>query len=212
MPHLTRFNAEFAKLPLVAILRGLQPQEAVAVGQALVQSGITLLEVPLNSPQPLQSIALLRQAFPQAVVGAGTVLTVAQVAEVHAAGGQMVVSPNFNAAVVQESCRLGLVSLPGILTPTEAFAALAAGANALKILPAELASPAFVKALLAVLPAGTRLLPVGGIGTANLPAWRAAGAAGFGMGSSLFKPGKAAAQVAEDALELVAAYQGSLRA
>lgn len=212
MPHLTRFNAEFAKLPLVAILRGLQPQEAVAVGQALVQSGITLLEVPLNSPQPLQSIALLRQAFPQAVVGAGTVLTVAQVAEVHAAGGQMVVSPNFNAEVVHESCRLGLVSLPGILTPTEAFAALAAGANALKIFPAELASPAFVKALLAVLPAGTRLLPVGGIGAANLPAWRAAGAAGFGMGSSLFRPGKAAAQVAEDALELVAAYQGRLRA
>ena len=212
MPHLTRFNAEFAKLPLVAILRGLQPQEAVAVGQALVQSGITLLEVPLNSPQPLQSIALLRRAFPQVVVGAGTVLTVAQVAEVHAAGGQMVVSPNFNAAVVQESCRLGLVSLPGILTPTEAFSALAAGANALKIFPAELASPAFVKALLAVLPAGTRLLPVGGIGAANLPAWRAAGAAGFGMGSSLFKPGKAAAQVAEDARELVAAYQGSLRA
>ena len=103
MPHLTRFNAEFAKLPLVAILRGLQPQEAVAVGEALVQSGITLLEVPLNSPQPLQSIALLRQAFPQAVVGAGTVLTVAQVAEVHAAGGQMVVSPNFNAAVVLKS-------------------------------------------------------------------------------------------------------------
>ena len=212
MPHLTRFNAEFAKLPLVAILRGLEPQEAVEIGEALVQSGITLLEVPLNSPQPLQSITLLRQAFPQAVVGAGTVLTVAQVAEVHAAGGQMVVSPNFDAEVVQESRRLGLVSLPGILTPTEAFAALAAGANALKIFPAELASPAFVKALLAVLPQGTRLLPVGGIGATNMSAWRAAGAAGFGMGSSLFKPGKSAVAVAEDALALVAAYQGSLRA
>lgn len=212
MPNLTRFNAEFAKLPLVAILRGVEPQEAVAVGQALVQSGITLLEVPLNSPQPLQSIALLRQAFPQAIVGAGTVLTTTQVAEVHAAGGQMVVSPNFDAAVVRTSCRLGLVSLPGILTPTEAFAALAAGAHGLKIFPAELASPAFVKALLAVLPAGTRLLPVGGISAAKLPAWRAAGAAGFGMGSSLFKPGKTAALVAEDALALVAAYRGSLRA
>ena len=211
MSHLDSFNAEFTKLPLVAILRGLEPHEAVEMGQALVQSGISLLEVPLNSPQALQSITLLRQAFPQAVVGAGTVLTKAQLADVHSAGGQMVVSPNFDADVVRETCRLGLVSLPGILTPSEAFGALAAGAHGLKIFPAELASPAVAKALLAVLPTGTRLLPVGGIGATNMSAWRAAGVAGFGIGSSLFKPGKSAAAVADHALALVAAYQGSVR-
>ncbi len=212
MTFANQFDTALRHLPLVAILRGLTPAEAPAVGQALVDAGFRLLEVPLNSPDALQSIRLLREAFPQAVVGAGTVLTVQQVRDVHAAGGQIIVSPNFNAGVVAETVRLGLASLPGILSPTEAFAALAAGAHALKLFPAELASPAAVKALLAVLPAGTRILPVGGIGAGNLRAWQDAGAAGFGMGSSLYKPGKTAAQVLNDAITLVAAYAQLTRA
>lgn len=199
MDSLEKFNTAFARLPLVAILRGLRPEEALPVGQTLLDAGFRLLEVPLNSPDPVQSIALLASHFPDTVVGAGTVLTVQQVREVHAAGGRMVISPNFNSEVVRESVRLGLVSLPGIMTPTEAFAALAAGAHALKLFPAELASPAVVKAMLAVLPEGTRILPVGGISASNRGPWRAAGAAGFGIGSSLYKPGKSPQDVARDA-------------
>jgi 2-dehydro-3-deoxyphosphogalactonate aldolase len=199
MESLAKFNAAFTRLPLVAILRGLQPEQALPIGRALVGAGFCLLEVPLNSPDPIQSIALMANHFPEAVVGAGTVLSAQQVREVHAAGGQMVVSPNFNADVVRETLRLGMVSLPGIMTPTEAFAALAAGAHALKLFPAELASPAVLKALLAVLPDGTRVLPVGGIGFGNRGPWRAAGAAGFGIGSSLYKPGKSPQDVAHDA-------------
>ncbi len=203
---LSKFDAALAQLPLVAILRGLTPPEAQAIGQALTQAGFQLLEVPLNSPQPLDSLAILRREFPHAVVGAGTVLTVAQVRDVHAAGGQVIVSPNFNAEVVRETRRLGLISLPGIWTPTEAFAALDAGAHALKFFPAELASPAALKALLAVLPPDTRLLPVGGITANNMAPWQAAGAAGFGLGSSLYKPGKSAVSVAQDASLFVANF------
>lgn len=203
------FEAALQQLPLVAILRGLTPAEAPAVGDALVAPGFRLLEVPLNSPQPLESIALLRARCPQALVGAGTVLSVQQVREVHAAGGQLVVSPNFNAEVIAESARLGLVSLPGVMTPTEAFGALAAGATALKLFPAELASPTVLKALLAVLPQGTRLLPVGGVAPGNMAEWRAAGAAGFGIGSALYKPGKSAAAVREDAIRFIAAHAGT---
>lgn len=203
-----KFTSAFKKLPLVAILRGLTPAEAPAIGHALINAGFALLEVPLNSPQPLDSIALLARQHPTALVGAGTVLTPTQVREVHAAGGQLIVSPNFNAEVVQEAVRLGLICLPGIITPTEAFAALAAGAQGLKLFPAELASPAVVKALLAVLPAGTPILPVGGVTPANMAQWRAAGAQGFGIGSSLYKPGKSATAVQQDATEFVAAYAG----
>jgi 2-dehydro-3-deoxyphosphogalactonate aldolase len=209
---LTQFSAAMEALPLVAILRGLTPAEAPAVGDALVESGFLLLEVPLNSPQPLESIALLRRRFPQALVGAGTVLGAQQVREVHAAGGELIVAPNFNAEVVAEAARLGLVSLPGVMTPTEAFGALAAGATGLKLFPAELASPAVVKALLAVLPKGTPLMPVGGIAPDNMQAWRAAGSAGFGIGSALYKPGKSAPEVREDALRFVAAFHRALRA
>ncbi len=205
------FEAAFAHLPLIAILRGLAPTESQPMGKALTQAGFRLLEVPLNSPRPLESIAILRREFPSAVVGAGTVLSVAQVREVHAAGGQIIVSPNLNADVVRETRRLGLVSLPGILTPTEAFAALEAGAHALKLFPAELASPAVVKALLAVLPPDTRLLPVGGIKADNMAPWRAAGAAGFGIGSSLYTPGKDAASVRQVASHFVAAYEATSR-
>ncbi|HEY2254133.1 MAG TPA: 2-dehydro-3-deoxy-6-phosphogalactonate aldolase [Variovorax sp.] len=209
---LAKFAAAMQKLPLVAILRGLTPAEAPAVGDAVVEAGFGLLEVPLNSPQPLESIALLRQRFPQVLVGAGTVLDAQQVREVHAAGGELIVSPNFDAEVVAEASRLGLVSLPGVLTPTEAFGALAAGASGLKLFPAELASPAVVKALLAVLPWGTPLIPVGGITPGNMQDWRTAGAAGFGIGSALYKPGKSAAAVREDALRFAAAYSGTVRA
>ena len=207
-----KFAAAMQQLPLVAILRGLTPSEAADVGDAIVEAGFRLLEVPLNSPRPLDSIALLRQRFPDALVGAGTVLDAQQVREVHAAGGELIVAPNFSAEVVAEAARLGLVSLPGVMTPTEAFGALAAGASGLKLFPAELASPAVVKALLAVLPKGTPLMPVGGITPDNMEAWRAAGSAGFGIGSALYKPGKNAAAVREDAQRFVAAFGGALRA
>lgn len=210
MTALAKFQAAFDALPLVAILRGLTPAEAPAIGQALVDGGFRLIEVPLNSPQPLDSIAALAKAFPQALVGAGTVLDVAQVRAVHEAGGQLIVSPNFDAAVVREAVRLGLVCLPGVMTPTEAFGALAAGAHGIKLFPAEMASPAVVKALRAVLPASTLLLPVGGIGTGNMAAYRAAGAQGFGIGSALYKPGKPAAEVRADAFAFAAAFHGSL--
>jgi 2-dehydro-3-deoxyphosphogalactonate aldolase len=205
---LEKFSAATRELPLVAILRGLTPAEAADVGDAIVEPGFRLLEVPLNSPQPFASISLMRTRFPQALVGAGTVLDVQQVRDVHAAGGELIVSPNFNAEVIAEAVRLGMVCLPGVMTPTEAFGALAAGATGLKLFPAELASPAVVKALLAVLPRGTPLMPVGGITPANMAEWRAAGATGFGIGSALYKPGKQAPAVRADAARFIAAYTG----
>lgn len=206
-----KFAGALAACPLVAILRGLGPEEAHAVGEALVTSGWGLIEVPLNSPDPLRSIAALAKAFPGALVGAGTVLQPEQVREVHAAGGELVVAPNFDAEVVREAARLGMVCLPGVLTPTEAFAALAAGASGLKLFPAEMIAPAAVKALRAVLPPQALLLPVGGISTGNMSAYRAAGANGFGIGSALYKPGMAAAEVKRNALDFMAAWAGTMR-
>lgn len=205
-PFAHAFDAAFNQLPLIAILRGLQPHEAVAVGQALLALGWPLIEVPLNSPQPLDSIATMRAALPQAVVGAGTVLSVADVRNVAAAGGQMVVSPNYAPDVVRETVRLGLVSLPGVITPSEAFAALDAGAHALKLFPAEMLTPRVLKAMRALLPPGLALLPVGGIGPHNLGEWQAAGASGFGIGSALYRPGQTAAQVAEQARHFIDAW------
>jgi 2-dehydro-3-deoxyphosphogalactonate aldolase len=202
-----RFAAAFDDLPLVAILRGLTPGEAVAVGRALVDAGWRLIEVPLNSPEPLRSIEALAAALPGALVGAGTVLTPAAARDVHAAGGRMVVAPNFDAAVVRESLRLGMVALPGVMSPSEAFAALGAGATALKLFPAEAIAPAVVKAMRAVLDPAVRLLPVGGITLANMADYRAAGAAGFGIGSSLYKPGSTAAEVAAQARRWAAAWR-----
>ena len=210
-PHDTWTHA-LNTLPLVAILRGLRPDEALAVGDALTASGWSLIEVPLNSPEPLTSIEALVQAFPLALVGAGTVLTTAQVRDVHAAGGRLIVSPNFNADVVREAVALGMVCLPGVMTATEAFAALAAGATGLKLFPAEMASPAVVKALRAVLPADVPLLPVGGIGPGNMAAYRAAGASGFGIGSALFKPGTTAAKVRTAAVDFKATWAGTMPA
>ena len=201
------FAQALAQLPLVAILRGLAPGDALAIGAALVGEGWALIEVPLNSPQPLRSIERLAAAQPAALVGAGTVLTPQQVREVHAAGGRLVVSPNFDAAVVAESVRLGMVSLPGVATASEAFAALAAGADAVKLFPAELITPPVVKALRAVLAADTVLLPVGGITPAGMAVYRAAGANGFGLGSALYKPGMDAATVAHNARAFIAAWR-----
>ena len=196
-------------LPLVAILRGITPAEAVPVGQALVDAGWSLIEVPLNSPRPLDSIGALVRAFPQALVGAGTVLLADQVRAVAATGAGLIVSPNTNIDVLTEGLRLGLVCLPGVATPTEAFAALTAGAHGLKLFPAELMPPAGLKAMRAVLPAGTRLLPVGGITPDNMAAYRAAGASGFGIGSALYKPGMGVAQVAVQARRFADAWRSA---
>jgi 2-dehydro-3-deoxyphosphogalactonate aldolase len=207
-----KFLAAMAALPLVAILRGLRPEEAAGVGAALAGAGFRIIEVPLNSPRPLQSIEALAAQFPQALVGAGTVLTVKDVAEVHAAGGQLIVSPNFNPAVVKEAVRLGLACLPGVLSASEAFAALEAGACGLKLFPAEMVPPAAVKALRAVIAAEVALLPVGGIGTHNMAHYRAAGASGFGIGSALYRPGVAAEEVGRMARAFADAWAGTMRA
>jgi 2-dehydro-3-deoxyphosphogalactonate aldolase len=201
-----KFEAALRIAPLVGILRGVTPAEALDVGQALASAGWTLIEVPLNSPQPLRSIETLASALPQALIGAGTVLSASAVRDVHAAGGQLIVSPNFNADVVREAVELGMVCLPGVLTATEAFAALDAGATGLKLFPAEMLMPGAVKALRAVLNAQTLLLPVGGITPDNMAAYRVAGANGFGIGSALYKPGMAAGAVKSNALKFLAAF------
>lgn len=203
----TLFEQALHNLPLVAILRGITPTESVAVAQALTQEAWQLLEVPLNSPAPLESIAAMRQACPQALVGAGTVLTAQAVREVHAAGGQLIIAPNFSPSVAAQARALGLLYIPGVATPSEAFAALEAGAHALKLFPAEMVTPVVVKALRAVLPATVRLLPVGGIGVGNMAAYRQAGANGFGIGSSLYKPGMTAEQVRAQAQAFAAAWR-----
>ncbi len=196
-----------AQLPLIAILRGLAPAEAPAIGEALVRSGFAIIEVPLNSPEPFKSIATLTQQFPQTLIGAGTVLNVQQVKEVHAAGGRLVVAPNFNPAVVAQALALSMVVLPGVATPTEAFAALDAGAHGLKLFPAEMITPATVKALRAVLPKTAALMPVGGITPDNMAAYLAAGASGFGLGSALYAPGRSAQAVQQQAQAFVRAFK-----
>jgi 2-dehydro-3-deoxyphosphogalactonate aldolase len=206
MTHRQRFDEAFARFPLIAILRGVRPDEVEAIGEELVAAGFTILEVPLNSPEPFDSIARLSRSLAgRAVVGAGTVLRVEDVAAVAQAGGTLIIAPNANTRVIAVAAQSGLVALPGIATPTEAFAALEAGAAALKLFPAEQASPAVLKAMRAVLPGGTRVLPVGGIAPDNMGPWLAAGAAGFGLGSALFKPGMTAAQVGEQARAFAAA-------
>ena len=196
-------------LPLVAILRGLRPEEAVDVGEALVTAGFTCLEVPMNSPEPLRSVRHLRDALgDRAVVGAGTVLTPDAVAAVADAGGQIVISPNTNPAVIRAAKAAGLLSMPGFFTPSEAFAALDAGADVLKLFPAEIAGPGGLKAVRAVLPASTRVYAVGGADAASVPIWRSAGASGFGIGSAIFKPGQSAADVERQARAFVVAWNG----
>ena len=206
------FESAFAACPLIAILRGLTPAEAVPVGRVLVEAGFRILEVPLNSPDPLASISALSHAFPQARIGAGTVLHRSDVGPVQAAGGTLVVAPNLNPDVVIEARDLGLASLPGVATPTEAFTALEAGATGLKLFPAEMMGPPVVKALRAVLPRDTLLLPVGGITPASLAAYRAAGADGFGIGSALYTPGMDIETLRQRAHDFIAAHAGTLRA
>ena len=206
------FRAAFAACPLVAILRGITPAEAEPAGHALVDAGFRLLEVPLNSPEPLRSIELLARALPQAMVGAGTVLRASEVLDVQAAGGRLIVAPNFSTAVVHAAVERGLACLPGVATPSEAFAALDAGATGLKLFPAEMIAPAAVKAMRAVLPGHALLLPVGGISTATMASYRAAGADGFGIGSALYAPGMVIAELSRRAHGFVAAWRGSVRA
>lgn len=194
------FATAFTRCPLVAILRGVRPDEVEPIGDALVAAGFTLIEVPMNSPDPLESIGrLARRLDGQALIGAGTVLTPDQVRAVQQVGGRLIISPNSNLSVIAQSAQAGLVSMPGYFTPTEAFAAVHAGASALKLFPAEAATPAVLKAQRAVLPKDLPILVVGGINPDTMAPWVAAGANGFGLGSALYKPGATAAQVSEAA-------------
>lgn len=198
-----------AQLPLVAILRGIEPAEAVQIGQALVDEGFAIIEVPLNSPDPLDSIERLAGAFGHsALVGAGTVLDPTDVGRIAAVGGRLIVMPHADPAVIGAAKGAGLYCVPGFATPTEAFAARAAGADALKLFPAEANPPAVLKAMRAVLPPEAPVLPVGGITPDGMAPYRAAGAAGFGLGSALYRPGMSAADVASNAAAFRAAWQG----
>lgn len=205
-----RFDTAFAALPLVAILRGLPPADAEQAAAVLYEAGFRLIEVPLNSPEPFDSIATIRRTLPaDALVGAGTVLAAAQVDRLAAIGADLVVMPHADTAVIRAAKAHAMVCIPGVATATEAFAALAAGADALKLFPAEQIAPPIVKALRAVIPRDVRLLPVGGIGPDSLAPYRAAGAAGFGLGSALYSPGMPAAELAARARQFVRAWAGS---
>lgn len=203
-------RAWLGQCPLVAILRGVRPDEAEAVGAVLVEAGLRVIEVPLNSPEPMVSIARLQARFGDVVlIGAGTVMTEIQVEAVAMAGGRLIVTPHADAEVVRAAKARGLLAVPGFFTPAEAFRLLEAGADALKLFPAEAGNPAMLRALQAVLPSGTMLLPVGGVDAATIPAWRAAGAAGFGIGSAIYKPGDTPETVRAKAATLLTSLPAS---
>jgi len=194
-------------LEIIAILRGITPSDVVNVGEVLIESGITKIEVPLNSPEPLTSIAKLAAAFGDAAeIGAGTVLTVEQVRQVADSGGDIIVSPNMSTSVIESTKALGLVSYPGVQTVTECFAALEAGADGLKLFPSNVITPAGLSAMLAVLPLNTRTYAVGGVGPTNFAQWRAAGVTGFGIGSFLYQPGDSPNAVKTSATACVSAF------
>jgi 2-dehydro-3-deoxyphosphogalactonate aldolase len=196
---------------LIAILRGIRPDEVAAIGRALIGAGIDRIEVPLNSPEPLQSIAALAaEVGKKALVGAGTVLSEAEVEAVAAVGGRLIVSPNCDPVVILATKARGLQSWPGVMTPTECFAALQAGADGLKLFPASLIGPDGLKAIRAVLPGATPVYAVGGAGPENFADWRAAGADGFGIGSALYRPGMGAAEVGKRAAAIAAAYDQAM--
>jgi 2-dehydro-3-deoxyphosphogalactonate aldolase len=198
-----------ARCPLVAILRGVQPAEAESICSALEEAGICIVEVPLNSPQPLESISLLARKFgDRMLIGAGTLTAPSQVKEVADAGGRLIVTPHANTAIVRAAKQAGLFAAPGFFNPTEAFALLEAGADALKLFPAEVLGPPMLKAMLAVLPKSALVVPVGGVDPSTVGPWMAAGASGLGVGSSLYKPGDSAETVGRKAQAL----QSALRA
>ena len=208
IPITERFSAANTALPLVAILRGIRPEEAEAAAHCLFDAGFRLIEVPLNSPDPFTSIATMRRVLPMdALVGAGTVLNATQMQQLKDCGGELAVMPHADTALIRQAKQLGMLCVPGVVTPTEAFAALDAGADALKLFPAELITPPILKAIRVVLPKGTRLLPVGGITPDNMKPYRDAGAAGFGLGSALYSPGLSTAELAERAGAFVAAWK-----
>ena len=208
IPITERFTAANTALPLVAILRGIRPDEAEAAAHCLYDAGFRLIEVPLNSPDPFTSIAAMRRVLPMdALVGAGTVLSAAQMQQLKNCGGELAVMPHADTALIRQAKQLGMLCVPGVVTPTEAFAALDAGADALKLFPAELITPPILKAIRVVLPKGMRLLPVGGITPDNMKPYRDAGAAGFGLGSALYSPGISTADLAERAGAFVAAWK-----
>jgi len=196
------------RMPLVTILRGVHPDEAVEMAERLAKAGITIVEVPLNSPEPYRSIeAIARAVGERALVGAGTVLAPDQVSRVKDAGGRLIVMPHSDPSVIRAAVQEDLPVVPGVMTPTEAFAALANGASALKLFPGELISPKIVKALMAVLPPDTKIIPTGGVDAGNLADYWEAGVSGVGVGGALYKPGKSPDQVEADAQALVAAMQ-----
>lgn len=200
------FDRYFSEMPLIGIIRGVTPDEAVPIGEALIEAGIRIVEVPLNSPDPLRSIERLAERFGQeALVGAGTVLREAQVEQVRNSGGQLIVAPNMNPDVIRATVDAEMTSCPGIFTASEAFTALDSGAHILKLFPAEAASPKVVKALRAVLPPDVPLAVVGGVTPESIPAWRDAGADGFGLGSGLYKAGRSPEETAKRARDYVAA-------
>lgn len=209
-PAADRLRDLFDSRPLIAILRGLSPEEAMPIGDALVEAGIPILEVPLNSPRPYDSIGQLAGRYgDRALVGAGTVLEPDQARKVAEAGGALAVAPETNPAMIAAAIKAGLAVVPGFATPSEAFAALRAGADALKFFPADAYGPAALKAMRAVLPKETRVVPTGGVTPETIAEWRAAGADGFGIGSALYKPGVDAPEIARRARAFVAAWEAA---